>query len=997
MLELQVPGLSATGNATFGTAISDLMILEGPSGPVLVSISGPAGGVVGWRLSAGALPQMASTRTLAADALTGTGASLSLYEQDGSARALVAGVERAGVNLTTAYASGTLGRPDLLEAGTSQDWALAAQVNDQILALAENDGTGFALYAVLSGGSLSHLRQVNDNGNTHARDLSAMVSLSIGNRDFLLTASASEQGISSYQISGSSVSHRGRVGPNEGLGIMTPTALEVARVGNRWFAILGSAAPNQGETGALSVMEISATGQLLPTDHIMDNRDSRFAMVQDIAVLSHDGWTFVAAGGGDDGVSLFALAENGELVHLTAFENQLGASLDGVTALEMAVLGDQLQIYVGTGGGGGLTVLSTDLSGLGQIHMASDSGGALTGGSGADILFDGDGLDTLDGQGSADIFVLRADGQADRIVNFNPNVDRLDLSHWPLLYDVNTIQITPTANGARLEARGEVLYLRGPNDRSLTADEVRAAILLDIDRVFLPPSVAAQGSGTNERIEGSWGTDNLSGGGGNDTLVGFGGDDTITGGSGNDCVVFDLDMADAQVLSIRGDRVTIQSGEGTDVISGVEGFEFKDGMLTFSALSSLITPEILTGNSGNNTITYTSGPAQIDGQEGNDRLESGSGNDTLRGGAGNDTLIAGGGNDLLEGGSGSNRLRGGSGTDTASFALGSDQVWVTDSDGDQITLQSLQGTDVIDGVELFAFADQTLTLAQVTALTGPEVFQGNDNANQLTSGNGAALLLGAGGNDTMQSGNGNDSHMGGTGNDQIRAGRGDDTASGDEGNDEIWGDGGNDTVLGGQGHDTLRGGRDTDLLQGGDGNDVLRGQSHGDTLYGGNGNDNLKGGGGNDTHYGGAGNDFIKGGTRRDLLEGGGGNDSLSGNLFDDTLIGGSGDDTLKAGGDDDVLEGGSGDDFLKGGDGADRFVFDQGFDTDRIADFDPDQDVLVLSQALTGGLTDPAAVVNKYLALSANGYALNFGNGDILIFESGSSISGLSDAIEIL
>lgn len=75
------------------------------------------------------------------------------------------------------------------------------------------------------------------------------------------------------------------------------------------------------------------------------------------------------------------------------------------------------------------------------------------------------------------------------------------------------------------------------------------------------------------------------------------------------------------------------------------------------------------------------------------------------------------------------------------------------------------------------------------------------------------------------------------------------------------------------------------------------------------------------------------GGLMADVINGGGGSDRLIGGLGKDSLNGGTGRDTL---------EGGLGNDLLTGGAGADDFVFGLGSGTDRITDFNPDEDHIV-------------------------------------------------------
>ena len=211
--------------------------------------------------------------------------------------------------------------------------------------------------------------------------------------------------------------------------------------------------------------------------------------------------------------------------------------------------------------------------------------------------------------------------------------------------------------------------------------------------------------------------------------------------------------------------------------------------------------------------------------------------------------------------------------------------------------------------------------------------------------------------------------------DPIVGSTGNNDIDGTSRNDELAGLAGDDTLNGFDGNDTLKGGKNNDVLNAGNGDDSAVGQAGNDTLKGGNGNDTLKGGGGLDVLNGGGHHDFLKGGTKDDTLNGGGGNDRLFGNRHDDVLNGGSGDDTLNGGGGNDTLNGGSGDDLLKGGDDADVFIFTEG--SDRIDDYDPDQDSIRLDASLYGN--DASAVIADLTTLTPTGAVIDFGNGDVL------------------
>lgn len=982
MTVLQFRGIVGTGNATFDTGISDLLVLETADGPVLVSVSGHAGGLVSYDLAGGALPDAVTWRGTVADATTATGPGLIATEGG----LLVAGLDHGGISEVELSGSGVLSWPSEVSAGFA-DWSVITHVGTDMLALADPAGDGFSIYQWTPGGNLMLMSEIYDTGSAHAQNIVAMDGITLNGRDLLVVASASEQGISAYQIHSGQAYLRGSVGPDEGVGIMTPTALEIVETGGRTFVITASAPANDGESGALSVMELTAQGQLLPTDHVLDTRDARFGQVQDIAVIDHDGVTLIAAGGGDDGVTLLALTPSGQLVHLASFADTNQTGLTGVTDLEMTVIGNELQIFAASGADAGVTVLTANLSALGGVLEAGDTGAALTGTTGDDILVDGAGLDSLTGGAGSDIFVLGVDGHTDRILDFDPSEDVLDLSAWPLLYDVNEVTITPTTTGALITARGEKLLLISHDRTPLTVEEVRGAIDITLNRVFYPPEIIETGSSGADSLMGSWGMDRLSGGDGNDTLCGGLGDDTLNGGAGIDRAEFGLNRDEIQQVWVEGDSVTLLSGEGVDVITGVEWFEFADGTFSLAQMSAMVTPETVEGTQGNDYLTVSGGNAHLIGMGGNDTLVAAGGDDTLWGGNDNDDLSGGAGNDTLTGGLGNDVLRGGDGIDWALFDAPPGEVVVLGISGDRATLQSADGIDVIDGIEFVRLGNSVMSFDALHDLLAPTTVTGTNRNDTLSETGNDAVIRGLGGADTLTAGGGDDTLEGGDGNDVLNAAAGNDSLSGDAGNDLLTGGDGHDTLHGGLGNDTMRGGAGTDRvvidglsagaetlaisgnratlasadgidviedvewvqfndrliafdqlgqltaptvqrLNGGTGNDALTHTASAAELYGYGGDDVLKSGDWDDWLDGGSGNDTLDAGRGNDVIEAGIGDDELMGMGGDDTLRGGDGNDTLKGGRENDLLEGGDGDDSIVGQRNMDTIGGGTGHDT---------------------------------------------------------------------
>ncbi|MCA2717810.1 hypothetical protein, partial [Microcystis sp. M169S2] len=518
-------------------------------------------------------------------------------------------------------------------------------------------------------------------------------------------------------------------------------------------------------------------------------------------------------------------------------------------------------------------------------------------------------------------------------------------------------------------------------------------------------TVLLAGAGSDS-LTGSSGADGLVGNNGNDTLNGGAGDDTLSGGAGSDTAVFGAGNNTVNLTLTTGQN----TGEGTDVLSGIENLVGGDGddiLIGDTAnnqldggtgndnLSGGAGDDTLSGGDGNDTATFGAGNNTVNltlttGQntgEGTDvlsgieNLVGGDGNDSLIGDTGNNQLDGGTGNDTLNGGAGDDTLSGGAGSDTAIFGAGNNTVNLTLTAGQNTG----EGTDVLSGIENLVGGD------------GDDVLIGDNNANQLDGGTGNDNLSGGAGDDTLSGGDGNDTAVFGAGNNNVNlastgpqdTGEGTDALSGIEnlvggaGDDALFGDAGNNQLDGGTDNDFLNGNAGNDTLIGGAGDDVLIGGAGTDTATFGAGNntvnltlttgqntgegtdvlsgiENLAGGDGDDSLIGNAGNNQLDGGTGNDTLEGGAGNDTLNGGAGSDTavfgagnntvnlnlttgqdtgegidvlsgienLVGGDGDDVLIGDTADNQLDGGTGNDSLEGGAGNDTLIGGAGTDT---------------------------------------------------------------------
>ena len=803
------------------------------------------------------------------------------------------------------------------------------------------------------------------------------------------------------------VSDSGHIGPGNlhvaarGMGYDQPSQLKVVEVGGSTFVILGG-----GGSNSISVFRLDGQGRLTGTDHIIDERTTRFQSVTAMEAVEVDGRTLLFVGGADDGISVFTLMPDGRLLHLVTIEDTNGTTLANVGVIRALVVEGRVMLFVTSTTETGITQFVFD---PGRIGLTTETGagaqngtsgndlllaGALTtrlsGGAGDDILVTGGRQISLTGGAGADLFVVTRTRGTITITDYEPGIDRLDLSLLGNIRSIWQLRFIPTSTGVLIVAGEMVIDIQTSNGRSLTIGDFSNEMLFPVSHYLLPeldparirpedtPSDAPEGLfGTEgadlllggarpEMINAGGGNDTVSAGGGNDTVRAGAGNDVVRGGDGHDLIFGgpgrDTLFGDAGNDTLHGDEGndTLYGGDGDDVLHGGGGDDLLyggngndrlfggSGNDTLSGeagndyLEALQGNNRLLGGSGNDTLVAGAGADYLNGGSGNDLLRGGGGNDTLLGEDGNDTLEGGDGNDSLEGGAGDDQLfgdegndtlRGGAGRDRLFGGGGNDQLWGDDGND---SLWGQAGDDVLRGGAgndvLFGGTGRDTLHGD----DGNDVLHGEDGDDWLYGGRGDDTLHGGLGNDQIWGDDGNDLLLGGAGNDTLRGGIGNDTMQGELGDDLLFDDQGDNLFDGGEGNDTIRagagrdrifGGEGNDLAFGGGGNDFMDGGPGDDTLHGEGGDDRLMGGAGNDRLFGGPGRDTLLGGTGADLVYAGGGNDRVLGGPGDDTLYGGAGDDTIEGGNGNDRIFGGGGNDRLFGGPGADRILGGPGHD----------------------------------------------------------------------
>lgn len=411
--------------------------------------------------------------------------SMTLQMDEGQSRLFIYG-SSGGLTMSAIGADGSIGAASLVSTSVGTltsvtSFTVIPDAAGDLAALTQYGQSGFHLFEIGSTGYLTLTDQIADTPKSYVADVTDSAAVLLGGVSYLLTISAGENGITSYEVTASGeVILTDSLGNHDGLWISGAAALQTTVVGGQTYAIIASVTSD-----SLSVVRVNDMGCLFLADHVTDDLDSRFRGASALDVFDVAGRSFVVAGGSDAGLTIFELLPGGvfSLVSSTAFED--GQGMGNIASIDAAVSGQQVQIFVTEESGARLQVFEADFSGLGLLITASDAGATggalddriigtsggqtLSGAGGDDFLHDGTGADTLVGGAGADVFLLMADSATDTIADFENGTDRIDLSDWGMIYSADALVITPTATGATISYGANLLVVTNAGGGTLAA------------------------------------------------------------------------------------------------------------------------------------------------------------------------------------------------------------------------------------------------------------------------------------------------------------------------------------------------------------------------------------------------------------------------------------------------------------------------------------------------------------------------------------------------
>lgn len=559
-LEFQHVTTRLAGPNGYLVGLTDLLIKTSGTSSLLYSVSAKDGGVLVMDMNNGmqVLDQAAfPSRTVALDAprhlaeavINGT-PSLISYGHYGTTIDVFP-LDSQGL-IAQPYTLNWQGGSSAVGAATATEMLTAG--GQSFFAIASRQVEGLAIWAVDGANGLLPVAQPTTAGLLAANGVLAMAQVMLNGQQHLLVLSSTGAELLNYQLgTNGTLALMSRLDARDGLAIGTGSALEVVVVGGQSYALVGAAG-----SSSLAAVALDANGSMVVTDHVMDDRDTRFGGLTELATLTQDGQVFIAAAGSDDGITLMTLLPNGRLVHLATIVDDNTMALTNVSGLALRAENGRIDLVasgsaVGSASGSGITHLYSIAGAIGVTltgGAAADTlsggtgrdllfGGAgndrLEGGAGEDILVDGAGVDVMLGGAGADVFIFEPDGLVDYVIDFERGVDRIDISSLGRIYSLDALSFVERSNGIDIRFGNEKIVLRTSDGQPLFKEELGIKDLLDLTHIDVTPldpvPTSVTGTGQPDFIDGRDGADRMVGGGAADTLMGGAGNDTLLGGS----------------------------------------------------------------------------------------------------------------------------------------------------------------------------------------------------------------------------------------------------------------------------------------------------------------------------------------------------------------------------------------------------------------------------------------------------------------------------------
>jgi Ca2+-binding RTX toxin-like protein len=220
---------------------------------------------------------------------------------------------------------------------------------------------GVSVFALGATGGLTNTYNITDSGLLNLVGVSGLTTITSNGNTYLIAAGAGDNGVSVFRVSVSgTLTAVYDVVDGGALNLGGVSRLASATVsGNPYVFTAGT------NDDGISVFRVQGDGKLTPVYDLADNGTLELDGVKGLATATVLGNVFLfAAGGVDDGVSVFNVAANGSLVNTSNVTDDATLKLDGASDVATAVVGGTTYLFVTGSVDNGVSVFSVNGSGV---------------------------------------------------------------------------------------------------------------------------------------------------------------------------------------------------------------------------------------------------------------------------------------------------------------------------------------------------------------------------------------------------------------------------------------------------------------------------------------------------------------------------------------------------------------------------------------------------------------------------------------------------------
>lgn len=393
-------------------------------------------------------------------------------------------------------------------------------------------------------GTLTQTDNFLDSGATALGGVTALATGKVGGKDFVFAAGYNEDGVSALELTSSgTLVHRATVFDDETTNLDQAVDLTTTNIGNKLFLFVAGEADD-----GISVFEVEPDGQMVNTDNVNDTGSLELNGASAVATATfHNGKTYVYAGGSlDAGLSVYEVGNSGDLTLAFNLRDALDTELRGIRDLTVAEVNGFQYLFVASYSDDNMSIwkLEDDGSVIYEVD-AQDAGPLELGGVSAV------GVAEIDGAWFAIAGGFTDDGVS--------------------VFEVEGPEAPPPPVDDGL--------IVGTNGKDLLVGNGTANVI--------------KGKGGQDTLKGLNGKDELIGGGHKDRLIDGGGEDKLKGGAGADTFVFYVDNKQDRILDFEDDkdRIDLRKFSNIDGFSDLDIFQKSNGNIIISVGSEQIVLE----------------------------------------------------------------------------------------------------------------------------------------------------------------------------------------------------------------------------------------------------------------------------------------------------------------------------------------------------------------------------------------------------------------------